>query len=119
MIDVEVPTALLPQVVGLATGAVCDQLCAATVATFDGSELAGALFGFDATNGPTGILAQCGPHLPSGVAKALGVRGLVLLNQAGRLGITIGYGRVVEPAGRQYAIVTALEFLGRVPKLNQ
>ncbi len=101
--DTVVPAALLPQCVALAAGSDCDQACAGTQASFDGSELAGTLYGMDDSRGVSGILGQCAGHIP--VAAALSRRGCVVLTFAGRIGVTIGYGRVVEPAGRQYVIV--------------
>jgi hypothetical protein len=104
ILDQSIPGGLLPQCMGLAAGATCDAMCDATLAAFDGSELAADFFGFSPARGVSGILAQCRIHIPT--ITALSVRGTLLLTRAGRLGIGIGYGRVVEPAGRQYVIVT-------------
>lgn len=103
ILDQSIPGGLLPQCVGLASGAVCDAMCAQTLGSFDGSELVADLYGMDDSNGISGILTQCRTHIPT--LTALSVRGALLLTTAGRLGIGIGYGRVVEPAGRQYAMV--------------
>jgi hypothetical protein len=103
ILDQSIPGALLPQCTGLAAGATCDAVCEQTLAAFDGSELAADFFGFSADRGVSGVVAQCRTHIPT--TAGLSVRGALLLTRAGRLGIGIGYGRVVEPAGRQYVLV--------------
>jgi hypothetical protein len=104
ILDQTIPGGLLPQCMGIADGATCDAMCDATLGAFDGSELAADLFGFTGGRGVPGILGQCRVHIPT--VSALSVRGALLLTRAGRIGICIGYGRVVEPAGRQYVLVT-------------
>ena len=105
MLDMMVPGSLIVQCSALATGDVVDQVCSQTLGSFDGSELAASIFRLDGANGVGGIIAQCVPRTPIPIVRALSTRGIIVLTAAGRIGITIGYGRIVEPAGRQYAIV--------------
>lgn len=64
--------------------------------TFTGDELAVRLFG-------VGYLAGAVPlDLPS----ALAMRGAVVVNSAGRVGVAVGGGKVIEACGRSYALTT-------------
>ena len=77
-------------------GAAVDYVCDLYPDSFDGVELAGLLLGLDGRT-VKAIQNQCSPApSPS--------RGVVVVNRAGRLGVSIGR-KVLEPCGRQWALI--------------
>lgn len=74
-------------------------------AGFSGAELGGLLLGIDARTVP----ALQKLVSPVSVAGVLDWRGAIVVTPDGRLGVTLGAGKVLEPAGRVWATVTATE----------
>lgn len=64
--------------------------------TFTGDELAVRLFG-------KGYLVGA---VPLDLSSALTMRGAVVVNSVGRVGVAVGAGKVVEACGRSYALTT-------------
>jgi hypothetical protein len=77
--------------------------CAAELSPFTGLDLAGQVLDLPGDTVPA-LLGGC-MSIP--VDVALAVRGAVLLNRAGRVGVVASPGRVVQPAGRVYALAAS------------
>lgn len=104
MLDILTAASGLAAVAGTGTGTAADDACAASAAPFQGYRMAAQVLGM--------ATPQTGAELTAGLTQvpvliALYGRGYILLNRAGRYGVSIGYGRVVEPAGRQYAMTVS------------
>lgn len=101
MIDILAAVAGLGAAAGVGPGDSADTACARHADAFDGRQLVQSLL--QLPTAPT-VAALVATLTPVPVDLALSGRGFVVRTAAGRLGVTVGYGRVVEPAGRQYAL---------------
>lgn len=102
MLDIDIPARALAAAYATASGADCDTACTLMgLAAFTGAELVTTLVGMSPTAEVAPLLAKL---LPVDAEWAAAQRGTIVVNGAGRCGITLGYGSVVEPCGRAYAI---------------
>lgn len=81
------------------TSDVAQLYCDAEPDTFDGTELIGIL-GLTAEDLPS-LLVLLGP---APLAAGGVFRAVILQNRDGHFGVTLGYGLIAEPCGRQFAL---------------
>lgn len=99
--DYAVPALLLPLAEGYTSGEAADGYTAAVDDPFDGSELLDALQ-VAALPDPEYSPIGAGRTVAPGNGNRL--RGLMLTAASGQVGISLGYGKVIEPAGRLYVV---------------
>jgi hypothetical protein len=100
VLDIAVPAVVLRYATLSGTFAGAETACAADPNPFTGAELLGAVYGLPAD----GWQQQCAATT---VAAALAARGAVVVNPAGRCAVVVAPGRVVQPAGRVWAVCPA------------
>lgn len=102
VLDIDVAPLLLRTVTVLSTDRGADMACRAVLTPFTGAALVAAVTGGEPAMLVPGLLRLYATGVAVPVAVEL--RGAVLLNAAGRVGVVVGPGVVVQPAGRQYAL---------------
>jgi hypothetical protein len=101
-LDIRVSAEALRMAYATGSGAAADERSDLLDPDLDGSHIIAHCFGYgyDLTLGQ--LLAQ---FAPVAVAEFVN-RGLVVVNAAGRAGVTVGWGYVIEPAGGVYALTS-------------
>jgi len=99
-IDVVVAAAALAMASSAGAGAAADERCDLDDPELDGSHIVTHCFGYGHDIALADLLLDFAPVSPAEYLS----RGLVVVNAAGRAGVTVGKGFVVEPAGDIYAL---------------
>jgi len=99
-LDVSVAAVALELASATGAGAAADERCDPLDPDLDGAHLIAHCYGY----GYDLTLAQLLREFTRQQAVDYQARGLVLVNAAGRAGIAVGRGYVVEPAGGEYAL---------------
>jgi len=102
VLDIDVAPRAWRWITATATPQAAEAACQAEVAPFNGVEMASAVLGVPAST--VSKLQGMGVSIP--VADAIMWRGSVLVNRYGRVAVVVAPGRVVQPAGRRYALTT-------------
>lgn len=100
VLDISVPPAVLDWVEFRTTSDGAEQACVAEVTPFDGWALARNVLELPGA-APAESLAVCASVT---VETALNQRGDLVVNAAGRVGVTVGWHLVAQPAGRGYVL---------------
>jgi len=100
VLDLDVPVRVWALITVTTTSSGAESECERVLVPFTGVELLRAVLGL--TGGTVGVCLAGAVPIPVTVNRV----GAVLLNAAGRCGVVVGDGVVVQPAGRRWALAT-------------
>jgi hypothetical protein len=101
MLDIDVITRAMAYVAATSTSRGADTACEGVSDAFTGAELLAGILRIQVAP----LAAILSAHaFPMAVENAGACRGAVLVNERGRAAVVVDVGKVVEPAGRVYAL---------------